>query len=33
MNEEERQAHQQAIEEKDVALALFNDNLKNCEYE
>ena len=33
MNEEERQAHQQAIEEKDAALALLNDNLKNREYE
>ena len=33
MNEEERQAHQQVIEEKDAALALLNDNLKNrkCE--
>ena len=43
-NEEERQAHQQqilrlnedhqqAIEEKDAALALLNDDLQNCEYE
>ena len=33
MNEEERQAHQQAIEEKHAALALLNDKLKNREYE
>ena len=43
-NEEERQAHQQqilrlnedhqqAIEEKDAALALLNDDLQNREYE
>ena len=25
-------AHQQAIEEKDVKIALLNDDLKNCEY-
>ena len=33
MNEEEHQAHQQAIEEKDAAVALLNDNLRNREYE
>ena len=32
-NEEERQAHQQAIKEKDEAIALLNDDLKNREYE
>ena len=28
-----KEDHQQAIEEKDAAGALFNDDLKNCEYE
>ena len=32
-NEEERQAHQQAIEEKDATISLLNDDLKNREYE
>ena len=32
-NEEERQAHQQAIEEKDATIALLNDDLKNREHE
>ena len=31
-NEEERQAHQQAIEEKDATIALLNDDLKNREH-
>ena len=32
-NEEERQAHQQAIEEKNAAIALLNDDLKNREHD
>ena len=32
-NEEERQNHQQAIEGKDVKIALLNDDLQKCEYE
>ena len=32
-NEKECQAHQQAIEENDAALALLNDDLQNPEYE
>ena len=32
-NEEEHQAHQQAIREKDAAIVLLNDDLKNGEYE
>ena len=31
-NEEERQAHQQAIKEKDATIALLNDDLKNREH-
>ena len=31
--EEIQENHQQAIEEKDVALALLNDDLQNREYE
>ena len=31
--EEERQAHQQAIEEKDAAIPLLNDDLKNREHD
>ena len=27
------EARQQAIEEKDAAIALLNDDLQNCEYE
>ena len=29
--EEIQEKHQQAIEEKDAAIALLNDDLKNCE--
>ena len=32
-NKEERQAHQQAIEEKDTTIALLNDDLKNREHD
>ena len=32
-NEEERQAHQQAIEEKDATIPLLNDDLKNLEHD
>ena len=32
-NEEERQAHQQAIEEKDATIVLLNDDLKNREHD
>ena len=32
-NEEERQAHQQAIEGKDATIALLNDDLKNREHD
>ena len=32
-NEEDCQVHQQAIEEKDAAIALLNDDLKNCEHD
>ena len=32
-NEEERQAHQQAIEKKDATIALLNDDLKNREHD
>ena len=32
-DEEERQAHQRAIEEKDAAIALLNDDLKNREHD
>ena len=32
-NEEERQAYQQAIEEKDATIALLNDNLKNRQHD
>ena len=28
-----KESYRQAIEEKDVALALLNDDLKNCEHE
>ena len=32
-NEEKRQAHQQAIEEKEATIALLNDDLKNREHD
>ena len=31
--EEIQEKHQQAIEKKDETIALFNDDLKNCEHE